>query len=143
MASDLTTVVSLGSTLHRSSRLLQQRLEMLESRLAEADESAWREYAGIAQALATVIAAIDQVKPQSLLTTKEMAERLGVSPQTLLRRKRTGELSPAVAVGKFIRWSGNEALGIRLYRNNKHKPRLLSTAQQDRTASHARLKRAK
>ena len=64
----------------------------------------WLEYAAIAQALATIVPALGQMKPQQLRTTKEMAERLRVSSKTLLRRKRRGELEPAIQVGKLIRW---------------------------------------
>jgi hypothetical protein len=43
-----------------------------------------------------------------LLTTKQMAERLGISPKTLLKRKATGEIRPALRLGArgraAIRW---------------------------------------
>jgi hypothetical protein len=47
-----------------------------------------------------------------LLTTKAMAERLGISPKTLLKRKASGEIHPAVQIGArgvaAIRWRGDE-----------------------------------
>jgi hypothetical protein len=44
----------------------------------------------------------------ALLTTAEMAERLGISPKSLLRQKSRGQIKPAHQRGKFVRWSGAE-----------------------------------
>jgi len=53
----------------------------------------------------------------TLLTTKDMASRLGVSAKTLLRHKSKGRIQPALEQGhhngkggKLIRWSGQERL---------------------------------
>ena len=43
-----------------------------------------------------------------LITTAELAQRLSVSPKTVLRRRKTGTLTPALAAGKLIRWKGTE-----------------------------------
>jgi hypothetical protein len=37
-----------------------------------------------------------------------MADRLSVSPKTLLKHKARGDLKPAVQRGKLIRWRGDE-----------------------------------
>ena len=72
--------------------------------VAPKGEGAWLKDAAIAQALAPIVTALGQMKPQQLLTTKEMVERLRVRSKTLLRRKRRGELEPAIQVGNLIRW---------------------------------------
>jgi hypothetical protein len=46
-----------------------------------------------------------------LLTTKELAERIGVSPRMLLKRRKAGQATPALVLGKrgraAIRWSSD------------------------------------
>lgn len=44
-----------------------------------------------------------------LLTTAQMAERLGIAPKTLLKHKAAGAVKPALQRGKLIRWKGDEA----------------------------------
>jgi hypothetical protein len=43
-----------------------------------------------------------------LLTTKSLAEKFGVSPRTILRRRKRGELTPALELGQrgraAVRW---------------------------------------
>ena len=48
--------------------------------------------------------------PGELLTTKAMAERLGIAPKTLLKHTKAGAIRPAVHRGKLVRWRGTEAL---------------------------------
>ena len=93
--------------LERASRLLTKRLEELEARLHTGDGAAWQEYRGTVQALATVQAQVGQGRKE-FLTTKEMAERLGLSPKTLLRRKAKGDIRPTVQRGKLIRWKNGD-----------------------------------
>jgi excisionase family DNA binding protein len=100
----LSRASTFGGPLHRASLVLQQRLEELERRGQDGDATAWSEYAATAAALATVMGAMDQRETQKLLTTREMAEQLGISEKTLLRHNRRGTLHPAVRVGKLIRW---------------------------------------
>jgi predicted site-specific integrase-resolvase len=45
-----------------------------------------------------------------LLTTAQMAERLGIKPKTLLRHKSNGAVRPALQRGKLIRWKGDEVV---------------------------------
>jgi len=87
---------------------LTARLTYLESRLLDDDEAAWREYR---ETLAVLAAIIPRTMPGAdgrLLTTKELAAALHVSPKTVLRRRRTGELT-AIQLGErgraALRWS--------------------------------------
>lgn len=89
-----------GSALHRAASLLATRLEALEPRVRAGDEAAWPEYRETALALATLEA---KAAPE-YLSTKALAERLGVAPKTLLRRAKRGQLTPAVRLGRLIRW---------------------------------------
>jgi hypothetical protein len=99
-----------GTTLalQRAVRRLTERLEALESRL-EGDASAtWDEYRDTAAVLSNLLERFAPGRHGALLTTAQMAERLGVAPKTLLRRKKAGDIRPAVQRGKLIRWRGNE-----------------------------------
>jgi DNA-binding transcriptional MerR regulator len=105
----------LTTQLQHAALMLGKRLHELEQQIRQGNESAWAEYAHIAQALASVNSR--QEHQAEFLSTREMAERLGVSPKTLLRRKRRGELVPAIQAGKLIRWRPGDtptALSARL-----------------------------
>ncbi len=99
--------------LEKAARLLSERLGALEDRLQAEDAAAWKEYAEVAAALAAVLPALAPERRGGLLTTAEMAQRLGISPKTLLRRKANGELTPALQLGRrgraALRWRGDEA----------------------------------
>jgi hypothetical protein len=88
--------------------LLSSRLEQLEIRVQGGDEAAWIEYGATAAALAQVFAHVAPGRRGELLTTEQMAERLNLSPKTLLKRKARGEIRPALQRGKLIRWRGDE-----------------------------------
>ena len=93
--------------LQRAIAHLVERLEVLEAKL-QAGEPLWEEYRST---VATLVAALGQVSPGSngeLLSTREMAARLGVTPKTLLKRKAKGSITPAVRAGRLIRWKGTE-----------------------------------
>jgi hypothetical protein len=96
--------------LTRAAIRLADRLDELERRLEAGDEAAMAEYRETAQALAVITPALAPERGGSLLTTAQMAERLAISPKTLLKRKARGEIQPALTRGKFIRWSSREAL---------------------------------
>jgi hypothetical protein len=87
----------------RAATLLGARLATLEERLESGDEGAWSLY------LVTLEAALkldQQLTPGAhgeLLSTKQMAERLGVTPKSLIRRKSKGQAGPASQVGRIIR----------------------------------------
>src|SRR2546428_833827 len=94
--------------LQRAIRRLTERLETLESWLEARDAGPWEEYRNTASVLIQLLEHFAPGRHSGLLTTAQMAERLGVAPKTLLRRKLAGELRPAVQRGKFIRWRGDE-----------------------------------
>jgi hypothetical protein len=62
--------------------------------------------------LAAVLPSIAPERRGALLTTAQMAERMNVTPKTLLRRKARGLIRPAMVLGKrgsgALRWSGTE-----------------------------------
>jgi hypothetical protein len=95
-------------------RLLVERVEQLVARVEHGDGAAWIELVATASALAAVAA---QNRPEArgqLLTTAEFAERCGVRPKTILRKKARGEIRPAVQLGTrgraALRWRGDEVL---------------------------------
>src|SRR5262245_61001921 len=74
------------SALQRAAELLAARLERLEARLSGDDDAVWREYRETVTALASVLAQMTPGRNGGLLTTAQMAERLHVTPKTLLKR---------------------------------------------------------
>jgi hypothetical protein len=104
----------ISAVLDRAARTLERRLAQLEERLTRGDDTAWPEYATAAASLATVSAQLSPEATGRLLTTGELATRIGVSPKTILRRKARGQLKPALVLGKrgrgAIRWRGDEAV---------------------------------
>jgi len=91
--------------LQRAESRLAARLEQLEPVLTD-DAGAWQEYRETAVALATL--ATSAAQRGDLLSTSELASRLGVSPRTVRRRKKSGDLTPALQLGKrVLRWRGN------------------------------------
>jgi hypothetical protein len=95
--------------LQHASELLIHRLQFLEDRLQDHDAETWAEFIRAVQGLATIAPMLAPDRGGHLLTTAEMAERLRVTPKTLLKRKARGEVRPAFQRGKLIRWRGNEA----------------------------------
>ncbi len=95
------------AVLQRAVSRLQTRAVALEERL-DAGEDVWTAYAEAVEALAAVAARTAPGSHAELLTTQQMAARLNLSPKTLLRRKARGEVRPAVAKGKLLRWRGDE-----------------------------------
>ena len=105
------TSALLALRIQRAAQRLGERLMLLEERLHD-DPAIWSEYCAVATALAQILPNIAPGRQGELLTTKEMAARLSVSPKTLLKRWKTGELRPAVVLGKrgraAMRWNGSE-----------------------------------
>jgi hypothetical protein len=91
--------------LARAERRLLARLEELEARL-DTDVSAWPAYCEAAATLATI--ARQARESGALLTTGQLAEQLGVSSKTILRRRKAGEITPAMQLGErgraALRW---------------------------------------
>ena len=98
----------LALALERSVQRLVARLQQLDERVEGGDESAWGEYAQVAQALAAILAQLAPERRGAMLTTAEMAARLRIAPKTLLRHAAQGTVRPALQVGNLIRWGGNE-----------------------------------
>jgi hypothetical protein len=91
--------------------LLTARCESLARKVREGDEAAWARYVAV---LSTIVAVLERLDGQrergDVLTTKELAQKLGMRPDSLLRCKRRGLVTPAVAHGKFIRWRAEDGL---------------------------------
>lgn len=98
--------------LDRSARMLSRRVEVLEDRLHHhdgADEGIWKAYVEAVAALVAVLGAV--TGEPTYLTTKQLADRLQVTSKTVLRRKKRGQLTPALVAGKLIRWKSGAGLG--------------------------------
>ena len=100
--------------LRRTQDRLQARLMTLECRLAAdpENEAAWRDYV---TALDVFLRLEDRLGHQdgngrAVLTTKEMAERLGISVKTLLARKAKGQIKPSITHGKALSWRFEDAI---------------------------------
>jgi hypothetical protein len=95
--------------LRQAEARLRDRLVRLEARLDAGDESAWAAYTDVVLALATIAARLASAENGHLLSTGEMAARLGISSKTLLRRKARGEIAPALQLGRrgraAMRWA--------------------------------------
>ncbi len=113
--------------LARGLQLLTAHVSELERRVGGGDESAWSAYVEALQ----VLAALDRPERGAMLTTREMAERLGVTPKALLRRAARGEIQPAMRAGKLIRWRGSEAVAA----SGGQRPRQGSRGVASRVAS--------
>jgi hypothetical protein len=89
---------------------LSARLVALEAQIRAGDETAWESYLATVHALAVVGLQAAPGARGELLTTAQMAARLGVKPKTLLKHKAAGAVKPAQQRGKLIRWKGDEAI---------------------------------
>ena len=88
---------------------LEAWLDRLEGRLSVGDEAAWPDLLVTANTLCAVLGQLTPGAKGELLTTGEMAARLGISKKTLLKHKATGAVRPALQRGKLIRGKGDEA----------------------------------
>ena len=102
--------LALDSTLERAAALVLSRWETLEARVTAGDETAWLEFHQASRALAALAPLLAPAQG-ALLTTEQLARRLGVTAKTVLRHKRAGALRPAVGVGKFLRWRADQVPG--------------------------------
>jgi hypothetical protein len=69
----------------------------------------WPDVAMLAAHLATITAATAPGAGGELLTTSQLAQHYNVSPRTILRKKKRGELAPAAQLGRrgksALRWT--------------------------------------
>lgn len=103
--SSLQARVALG----KAEAVLAERLESLRLRLTT-EPALWPEFCDAARALAAIAPATAPEATGAMLTTEQMAERLGLSVKSLLKHKKQGSIRPAVEKGKLLRWSGRERL---------------------------------
>ena len=94
--------------LERIAALLAGRVTDLEGRIHSGAADAWEPFLATVNTLAAVLPHITPGTRGELLTTKQMAERLGIAPKTLLKHKSNGAVKPALQRGKLIRWKGDE-----------------------------------
>ena len=99
--------IAVTTALTRAAQRLSARVDELGKQL-DAGEERWSEYAMVAAALATIAPQLAPGVRGELLTTAEMATRLHLSPKTLLKRARRGELKPALRRGRLIRWHADQ-----------------------------------
>jgi hypothetical protein len=101
--------------LTRVVRVLELRLADLLRRVEEGQDVAWADLFQTINMMATVAPMVAPGARGELLSTKEMAERLGIAPKTLLKRKSRGQVTPALQLGRrgraAIRWKGDEVAG--------------------------------
>lgn len=95
--------------------LAQAKSDMLDWLAADrpaavaGDPAKRREYRENAVALATLATLAEQ--RGDLVSTRQLAERLGVSARTIRRRRKAGELKPALELGKrVLRWRPDAAV---------------------------------
>lgn len=104
-------LLSPEALLTRARQLLLSRVGELEARVRAGDEDAWPLYLAAVSTLSALVAETAPGQNGRLLSTRELAQRLGVSAKTVLKRKRAGEIRPAMQAGKrLIRWKGSEVL---------------------------------
>jgi excisionase family DNA binding protein len=89
--------------LTQAERRFIERAQSLGTRLDAGDEAAWPDYIAVVVAMKQLVG----VEREPLMTTKTMAEKLGVTPKTVRRLGKAGKLE-AVRLGKrgtgAIRW---------------------------------------
>jgi hypothetical protein len=98
----------------RCARRLATRVETLEARLRDGDDTAWSEHVEAVKVFMLAVPNLTSERQGAYLTTAQMAARLNLSLKTLLKHKASGKIRPAVQHGKLIRWKGNEELNSEL-----------------------------
>lgn len=117
--------------LTRGVQLVMTRVAELEERVRGGDETAWPAYL---RALQTLVA-LDRPERGAMLSTRDMAERLGVTPKSLLRRAARGEIVPALRAGKLIRWRGTEVVAASGGQRPSQGPRGVTRSVANRVAT--------
>lgn len=100
--------------LQRAPRLLEERLAVLEGRIRAGDEEAWPDYLAAVQALAAALAQTAPGAGGRLVTTRELGTLLGLSPKSILKRRKAGAIGGAVQLGQrgrgALRWDIGQAV---------------------------------
>lgn len=97
--------------------VLAAQLEQLEPQLAT-DPDARREYRETLHALAVALTAVREISPaqDELLTTRQLAERMHVTPKTIRSLAKRGVLKPVRLAARgpaALRWSAAGAAGVK------------------------------
>lgn len=87
-------MISVQVALLQAQGRLIERLERLAPRVAADEEGCWSAYCEAASALAAIAPVIAPGAGGQMLTTEQLAERLQISPKTLLRRAKKGQVQP-------------------------------------------------
>src|SRR5262245_21995260 len=93
-------VDAVAFVLERAERLVLARVQALEAHLDEGDPDVWRSYLDAVETLAALTRDRAHHQPDPLMTTKQLAERLGVHERTIRRQRQAGLLTPALASGR-------------------------------------------
>lgn len=101
--------VTPSSILERAARRVADRLVGLESRLDSGGDAAWPEYLDTVRALAALVPLLPASQGR-LLTTAELAARLGVATKTLRKWRSAGLARPVLERGRVVRWNPRQAL---------------------------------
>lgn len=97
-----------SSVLERAAARVASRLADLEVRIGAGDEAAWALYLDAARALAALVPLLPA--SQGLLTTAELAARLGVATKTVRKWRAAGLARPVLERGRVVRWDPRQAL---------------------------------
>jgi hypothetical protein len=96
--------------LQKSEGALVRLVEDLRGRVEAGDLTAGPVLCQAVLALSEIQRATAPEASGRLLTTAELADKIGVSPKTLLKRKAKGEIRPLLQKGKLIRWAAGQTL---------------------------------
>ena len=109
--------LEISVALRHATTVVLDRLEALQKRVLSGDEDAWSPFLDAARTLATLADVTTPGRHGELLTTKQMAEKLGITTSTLLKRmkrKDDRKVTPALRLGTrgraAIRWRGDEVV---------------------------------
>ena len=105
-------------TIERAERRVLARVQALEAQLDATDgDGLWTAYIEAVQALVVLVRDRQKQEPVRLLTTKELAQRMGVNERTIRRQRQAGILSPTFIGDRrstrgrcLIRWNADAVL---------------------------------
>ena len=104
----LPTIVQVTDLARKSCSFLAARLQALEVQIESGDEQAWAPYLDTVRALSVLLPHVQPGARGELLSTAEMASRMGISSRTLLKQRKAGKVRPALELGRrgraAIKW---------------------------------------